>query len=133
MAYQPNRRQRRPRAQQVEEVVERTPREKYDDLFRREHEATRWYQGIDLSLLGLQEEVERLFANVGAKSLLEFQYHSCRRLTCQFLSTYKLEHNPTNGTGSITFKFDRQAHQFSITDLNETFDFPFDSLICSLE
>uniref|UniRef100_A0A803MRY6 Arabidopsis retrotransposon Orf1 C-terminal domain-containing protein n=1 Tax=Chenopodium quinoa TaxID=63459 RepID=A0A803MRY6_CHEQI len=101
-------------------------RSKYETLFKRGVNSTRFCDIDALRALRIEEDVCWLFTNVGWGDFLMKRYPTYKRITLEFLSSLKaVTHSAEGcGEGSITFQLYNEEHTWTLTKFNEVLGLP---------
>ena len=74
----------------------------FANFLGRDHYFYRWYDEYDMRIIYLNDSIARLCRRIGALSLLTFNTHCYRALTCEFFATLAVNVNH-DGEGDIHF------------------------------
>ena len=100
-------------------------RARYNFHKDRTHMSTLWYSPYAAEELGMHQDIQEAFDNIGAGSLLSMNFPSYPALTSEFLASMQTSiDRPSNGNGYVRFRLGNIKRTMSLGTLNGIFGFP---------
>ncbi len=99
-------------------------RKNYRFQMTRVHVSTKWYSPYTAQELGMHDDIQEAFDNIGAGSLLSMNYNTYPALTSEFLASFATNIHKPNEEGYIRFHLGNESHTMPLARWNEVFGFP---------